>query len=56
MLHVQPAVSIRGLKATEVDERAHRLDEIAVNRYDSRTKARAQIQDWLVLLLLLLLL
>jgi len=32
-----------GLKATEVEERVHGLDEVAVNGYGSRTRARAQI-------------
>jgi len=42
-LHVRPAVSIRGLKAIEVDERVHGLDEVAVNGYDSRAEAGSQI-------------
>jgi len=37
-LHVRPAVSIRGLKAAEVDERVQGLDEVAIDGY-----GRAQI-------------
>jgi len=42
-LYVRPAVSVRGLKATEVDERVHGLGEVAFDGYGSRTRARAQI-------------
>jgi len=43
MLYVRPAASIRGLKATKVDERVHRLDEVAIDGYGSMTRAKAQI-------------
>jgi len=38
-LHVRPAVSIRGLKAAEVNECVYGLDEVAVDGYGSRTGA-----------------
>jgi len=43
MLRVRPAASIRELKAIEVDECVHKLDEVAVNGYSSRTKTTAHI-------------
>jgi len=42
MLHVRPAVFIKGLKATEIDERVHELNEVAIEGYGSRTRAKME--------------